>query len=117
MADAALDLAHTIVDTLDEKKGEEIVLLDLVGVCSFTDYFVICTGVSERTIKALAEDVALKVRERHGVTARAVEGKAASGWVLLDYGDVIAHLFAQEQREYYRLEDLWREGHVLVHMR
>ncbi len=113
----ALDLARTIVSTLEEKKGEDILLLDLSGVCSFTDYFVLCTGVSERTIRALGDEVQRKVKQAFNLHSRSVEGGASSGWMLLDYGDVIVHLFSSELRDYYKLEELWREGQVLVHLR
>jgi ribosome-associated protein len=116
MSETALTLSHTIVDTLEEKKGEDILLLDLRGVCSFTDYFVICTGGSERTLRALAEEVRLRLKSRYSTTARSVEGDASSGWVLIDYGDVILHLFSPALRDYYRLEDLWRDGQILLHM-
>ena len=116
MIDDGLTLSHLIVDTLEEKKGEDILLLDLVGICPFTDYFVICTGRSKRTLKSLAEEIQLRLKSQHSIMSRSVEGNAASGWVLLDYGDVILHLFSPALRDYYRLEDLWREGQVLVHM-
>ena len=116
MTETALTLSHTIVDTLEEKKGEDILLLDLKGVCSFTDYFVICTGGSERTLRALAEEVRLRLKSRYSTTSRSVEGNASSGWVLIDYGDVILHLFSPALRDYYRLEDLWRDGQILLHM-
>ena len=113
----ALSLAHTIVEVLEGKKGEEIILLDLSKICSFTDYFVICTGVSERTIQALADEVRRKLKEEYALRPSGSEGVPANGWVLLDFGDVILHLFSPDLRKYYRLEDLWREGQVLVHMR
>lgn len=116
MTQEALALAHTIVDVLEEKKGENIVLLDLVGVCSFTDYFVICTATSVRTLKALAEETRLRVKQRHTKMTFNVEGDPESGWILLDFGDVIAHLFSSTLRDYYQLEDLWREGQILLHM-
>lgn len=116
MMQEALALAHTIVDALEEKKGENIVLLDLVGVCSFTDYFVICTAGSVRTLKALAEETRLKVKQQHTMNALNIEGDPESGWILLDYGDVILHLFSSTLRDYYKLEELWREGQILLHM-
>lgn len=112
----ALTLSHSIVSILEEKKGENILLLDLVGVCSFTDYFVICTGGSKRTLKALAEEVNLRTKDSQSIISRNVEGDASSGWVLIDYGDVILHLFSTALRDYYRLEDLWREGKILLHI-
>ncbi len=116
MSSDALALAHAIVQTLEEKKGEDILLLDLLGVCSFTDYFVLCTGGSERTLRALAEEVLRKVKALAVPDLPRTEGDASSGWVLLDYGDVILHLFAPDARAYYRLEDLWRAGKVLLRL-
>lgn len=111
--DRALELARSIVEILDEHKGEDIVLLDLHGVCGFSDYFVVCTAVSERTLRSLAEAVGRGLKSRR-VLPRGQEGRASSGWVLLDYGDVIAHLFSKPVREYYRLEDVWRAGKVIL---
>ncbi len=116
MAEEPLELAHTIVEILEEKKGENILLLDLSDICSFTDYFVICSGGSERTLRGLAEVVQQKVKKDHNAHFRGVEGDASSGWVLLDYGDVILHLFAPTLRAYYQLEELWRDGQVVLHM-
>ena len=112
--DRAFSLARTIVDILDQHKGEDILLLDLRGICSFADYFVLCTGSSERSLRALSEEVVHHLKaDRRGIP-RGVEGEASSGWVLLDYGDVIAHLLSEELRRYYRLEDLWRSGKIVL---
>ncbi|OGO11361.1 MAG: ribosome silencing factor [Chloroflexi bacterium RBG_13_68_17] len=114
MPEETLALAREIVETLDEKKGEDILLLDLHGVCSFTDYFVLCTCASERTLQALADEVTRRAKGRRVIPAPRREGDASSGWVLVDCGGVILHLFTQAVREYYRLEELWRAGKVLV---
>lgn len=114
--DEGLRLARTIVDLLEAKKGEDILLLDLSGVGAFTDYFVLCTGSSERTLQALADEVSEKVKKNHRVPDSHREGGAADGWILLDYGAVVVHLFSPELRRYYRLEDLWRAGQVLLRM-
>lgn len=114
MTEEASRIAHTIVETLEERKGEDILLLDLVGVSSFTDFFVLGTGGSRRTLQALSEEVVQRVKERHQMNARSVEGDAESGWILIDFGDVILHLFSPRTREYYRLEELWREGTVVL---
>lgn len=114
MTGEPLGLAHALAEALAEKKGEDILVLDLIGVCSFTDYFVLATGVSERTLQALADDV---LRKFKGVarTGRApAEGNAGSGWILLDFGSVIVHLLSSTQRKYYQLEELWREGRVVL---
>ena len=89
-------------------------ILDLVEVCSFTDYFVLCTGSTVRMLNALADSVRSTLKKRLGLGVMKVEGDAQSGWILLDYGNVIVHLFSQDLRDYYKLEELWREGKVLV---
>jgi ribosome-associated protein len=114
MPEEIMEVARTIVASLEEKKGEDILLLDLIGVCSFTDYFILCTGTSERSIKVLAEEVRKTVKEKHSIMDQGVEGDAQSGWVLIDYGDVILHVFSQSLRDYYQLDELWREGKVLL---
>jgi ribosome-associated protein len=87
--------------------------MDLQGVVSFTDYFVICTGSSDRMLNALADGAIDKAREKHLVKARP-QGDASAGWVIVDFGNVILHVFAAEQRAYYNLEELWREGKTLL---
>lgn len=114
MPEEAENVARTIVTVLEEKKGEDILLLDLIGVCSFTDYFILCSGTSERLIKALSDEVRKVLKEKLSVVDQGVEGDAQSGWVLIDYGDVILHIFSKTLRDYYQLEDLWREGKVLL---
>ncbi len=104
-----------MVTALEEKKGEEIVLLDLKGVVPFTDFFVICTGTSNRMLNALMEAALDMVRETHQLKTR-VEGEAIDGWMLADFGDVVLHIFSLVQRDYYALEDLWSEGKVLLHV-
>jgi len=117
MAETGLELAHKIVNILEDKKGEDILLMDIAEHCSFTDYFVICSAVSDRTMKALSNEVQVGVKEALSKHAQGVEGTPDGGWMLLDYGDVILHLFSAEQRAYYKLEELWQEGTVLLHIR
>lgn len=112
--DRGLEKARSILETLEEKKGEDILLLDLIGVCSFTDYFVICTGASVRTLRALAEEVRTQMKDEFDGKIASAEGDAESGWILLDYGDVVLHLFTAPVRDFYALEELWNEGKVLV---
>ena len=114
MDDRGLEKARTIIETLEEKKGEDILLLDLIGVCTFTDYFVICTGGSTRTLRALAEQVRTRMKTEYDGAVATTEGDPESGWVLLDYGDVVLHVFTQPTREFYALEELWDDGKVLV---
>lgn len=102
------------MDVLEEKKAEAIVLLDLKGHCSFTDYFIICTGTSERHLDALAEAVDTAARKQHRLKSPRQHGQAAGGWLLLDLGDVIIHLFSAPQREHYQLEQFWSAGKVVL---
>lgn len=110
-----IDLAKTIVDALEDKKGEDIVLMDIREVAPLADYFVICTGSSNRMIDSLAQAAVQAVKEDHGVRPR-VEGMPEDGWVLADYGDVILHVFSPYRRDFYQLEDLWSEAKILLHV-
>jgi 2'-5' RNA ligase/ribosome silencing factor RsfS/YbeB/iojap len=109
----ALELAHKIVAALEDKKGEDILLLDIKDIASFTDYFVICNGTSDRMLDALAKGVLDATKQFYKKKGR-VEGQPEEGWLVLDYGDVVVHLFSPDQREYYDLEELWSDGKVLL---
>ncbi len=110
-----LELAHNIVDTLEDKKGEDIVLLDLSKLPPLTDYFVIASGSSDRTLKALLDSVVEDTVASHKLKPR-IEGHPNEGWLLADYGSVVVHLFSPAQRDYYRLQELWAEAKVLLHL-
>ncbi len=109
-----LDLAHDIVDAVESKKAENIVLLDLRPDAIIADFFVICTGNSDRQVKALADAVRETIKEKHSRLPTNIEGEGKSGWVLMDYGDVIVHIFGEEQREFFDLEGFWKQANVLV---
>jgi ribosome-associated protein len=81
---------------------------------SFADYFIICSGASERQLNALTEALDEAARKKHRRKSPRVEGQAAHGWVLVDFGSIIVHLFSAAQRKRYRLEELWRESKVIV---
>jgi len=98
---------------LEDKKGEDILLLDIKDVASFTDYFVICTGTSDRMLDALADGALDGIRTKFHKRGRK-QGEARDGWVVVDYGDVVVHLFSPDQRDYYDLEELWQDGKVLL---
>jgi len=116
MRDESLELAHAMVDVLEEKKGEDILILDLAGVADFTNLFVMCNGRSARTLKALSGEVGRVLKRKYDRMPLQVEGDSASGWILLDYGEVILHLFSPSLRDYYALEQLWAAGRVVLRM-
>jgi len=89
--------------------------LDIQGIAAFADYFVICSGTSDRMLQALADAAVERIHKAYQTSAR-VEGKPQDGWMLVDCGDVILHLFSPDRRDYYRLEELWSQGKVLVHL-
>ena len=88
-------------------------MLDLTGITSFTDFFVICTGANAKQMQAIADEVGLQLK-KHGELPISVEGKDGAEWVLCDYGDFIVHIFSPKSREYYDLERLWKQGRVMA---
>lgn len=111
-----IEVARLIVDVIADKKGEDIVLMDVREQTTIADYFVICTGTNERQLAAIVEGVREKVKEQFSVHARTVEGQAETGWVLVDFADTIVHAFRRDIRAKYALEDLWQESPVLLKM-
>lgn len=109
-------LAHKIIDIIEEKQAEDIVLLDVGDHTSIASYFVIATIDNERQAKAIEDEILLQLRMGQNLRPLGMEGVAenSGGWVLLDYGDVIIHLFTEEKRAYYRLEELWNKANVVL---
>lgn len=112
----SLELARRIVEVIADKKGEDVLLLDIRDISILADYFVVGSVTSERQAKAIIEGVKQETKQAFDVRPLHVEGESATGWVLMDYGDVVVHLFAPEVRAYYDLEGLWREGRIVVRM-
>ncbi len=106
-------MARKAVEAASDKQAADIVLLDARKVCSFADYFVICTGETERQIRAIFDEIEHTLK-KEGVLPSHHEGTADSGWLLLDYGDVIMHIFATFEREYYQLDKLWSEASLVL---
>ena len=106
-------MARFIVDVAADKLAEDIVLLDLRGLAPFADYFVIMSAESSRQIEGLEEDLTQSLKEG-GVPRHRREGTPASGWVLLDFSDVIVHIFSPDEREFYDLERLWGRAPQVV---
>jgi ribosome-associated protein len=111
----SLTLAERIADLLSDRQAQDIVLMDIGKVSTFTDYFVIATVINTRQMTAIIDALDSDLRG-DGVKPRKTEGAADSGWVLIDFNDAIVHLFSPEQREYYNLEELWAKGVSVVHM-
>ena len=93
-----------------DKKAIDVVELDLRGVLGYTDYFLVCSGNTGRQAKAIHDGIMEGLKREHDMLPRKVEGSAGGGWILMDYFDVIVHIFTPETREFYRLEQLWGEA-------
>jgi ribosome-associated protein len=109
----ALDTARRVVELAEDKKAGDIVLLGLAELTTVADYFVICSGGSERQLEAIADGIIDGLR-RDGIRPIGREGTAASHWVLLDFGGVIVHIFTPPEREYYGLERHWSEAKTVL---
>jgi ribosome-associated protein len=101
------------VEAASDKQARDIVLLDVRAMCSFADYFVICAADAERQIRAVYDEIEQNLK-REGVSPHHHEGTIDSGWLLLDYGDVIVHIFGASEREYYRLDELWHRAETVL---
>ena len=102
-------LARKIAAYAAEKKAIDIVELDLRGVLEYTDFFVVCSGNTDRQTKAIHDGIHFGMKKEHGVLPRRVEGVSEANWILMDYLDVIVHVFTPETRAFYALERLWGE--------
>jgi ribosome-associated protein len=109
----AADLAHRIVEIASDKKGNDIVLLRTAELTTMADFFVIMSGRSDRQVQALAGAIVDELRDE-GIKPLGTEGRASARWVLLDYGSVIVHVFAPEERDFYGLERLWSAATQVV---
>ncbi|MBA3407292.1 MAG: ribosome silencing factor [Solirubrobacterales bacterium] len=103
-------LARVIADFAADKKAIDVAELDLRGVLGYTDFFVVCTGNTDRQAKAIHDGIHFGLKQEHGLLPRRVEGLGEARWILMDYLDVIVHVFTPEAREFYRLEQLWGEA-------
>jgi ribosome-associated protein len=108
------EIAQTIAEYASDRKALDIVQLDLRGLISYTDYFVVCTGRSDRQVKAIHDGIHLGMKNEHGMLPSRVEGVTQGDWILMDYLDVLVHVFTPETRDYYRLEQLWGEAPALA---
>jgi ribosome-associated protein len=103
-------LARQIAEYAADKKAIDIAELDLRGVLGYTDFFVVCSGNTDRQTKAIHDGIHQGLKNDHGLLPRRVEGLGEARWILMDYLDVIVHVFTPDAREFYRLEQLWGEA-------
>ncbi len=106
----SLTIAKTCATHADEIQAEDIIILDLRGISTLADYFVICTATSLPHLKAVNRDIRLKTEEEIGEKPRSSEGDVSSMWLVIDYVDVVVHVFHEEKRYLYALEDLWSDA-------
>ena len=103
------ELARAVADLAADKKAIDLVELDVAGILDYTDRFIICSGNTDRQTKAIADGISEGLKKDHGIAPRRVEGLPEARWILMDYLDVIVHVFTPDTRAYYRLEQLWGE--------
>jgi ribosome-associated protein len=103
-------MLSAIVELSVDRKAQDIVSMDLRAISGFADYFLICSGRSDRQCKAIHDAIHLGMKTNHGLLPSRVEGLSEGRWILMDYLDVVVHVFTPETREYYRLEQLWGEA-------
>jgi ribosome-associated protein len=107
---SSTELSLLIANAAERKKAEDVVVLDLRGISTFTEFYVICSGNSEPQLKAIVEEIQEVLRKEADVRARRVDGFPYSQWVVADFGDVIVHVFHESKRHHYALEDLWSDA-------
>ncbi|HUI78935.1 MAG TPA: ribosome silencing factor [Bryobacteraceae bacterium] len=98
----------------ESKKATDIKVLDLTGITSFADYFVICTGANQRQIQAISDEVSVQLKQQASELPISLEGYTQADWILADYGDLLIHIFSPKAREYYDLERLWRSAKTVA---
>lgn len=103
-------LAARCAELAADKKAEHLVALDLRGISNFTDFFVICSGTSEPHLKAIASEIEVRLKQDNKVTPSAVDGYPMSQWIVINYSDVVVHIFHEQKRAFYSLEDLWSDA-------
>lgn len=103
------ELIQSIVSSLEEKKAEDILIIDIADICSFANYFVIANGLNTNQIQSMADEIENNLKPLYS-GEHAIEGYRNANWILLDYGDIIIHLFNRESRDFYKLEKNWKDG-------
>lgn len=112
MTDISKEMARLAYDALDDKKAEDIKVISIGDITSIADYFIIANGTNSSQVSSLVDNVQEKL-SRNGYEPKRVEGVRSSNWVLIDYGDIVVHVFSKEDRLFYDLERIWRDGKLL----
>lgn len=107
-----LDIVKTAVEALKDKKAEDVTVIDITEVSSIADYFIIADGTNQNQLTAM-QDAVDEAVYKAGMQVKQVEGNSKSTWILMDYQDIIVHLFSKEDRLFYDLERIWRDGKVI----
>lgn len=110
----ALETAQLCAKYADDKKAENIVLLDLRGLSPVTDFFVICSVGSSPQLRAVRDEVVVQMREQHGMKPMFVDGSFDSQWIIINFPNVLVHVLSEEKREFYSLEELWGDAPVVA---
>ncbi|HWI21113.1 MAG TPA: ribosome silencing factor [Baekduia sp.] len=103
------EMAVAVAGYAADKKAIDLAVLDLRGVAAYTDFFIVCSGGSDRQVKAIHDGIHLGMKNEHGQIPTRVEGMPQASWVVMDYSDVVVHAFTPDMRDFYRLEQLWGE--------
>ena len=109
----AIELARRVVEIASDKQAQDIVLLDVRGIASFADFFILMSGETERHLSAIHDEINSALK-KEGLKTCHREGDTDSGWLLADYGDVIVHIFAAAERQYYSLDELWSQAKAVM---
>jgi ribosome-associated protein len=111
----ALDTAHAVVEVASDKLASDIVLFDMCGLCGYADYIVLVNGESPRQLDAIADEVVHALKQK-GTSLAHREGTSVSGWLLLDFRDVVVHIFAPNERAYYKLDTMWSTARPIMRL-
>ncbi|MGH9341709.1 MAG: ribosome silencing factor [Acidobacteriota bacterium] len=104
------EVIKRVYQAIDDKKGEEVMILDVSAISSFTDFFVICHGNNERQNQAICDEIREKLKKEMKINPAHIEGYQQADWILMDYLDFVVHIFSQQARQFYKLEKLWSDG-------
>lgn len=108
--DSVKRILRLICEAIEEKKGDDILVLDLSGIASFTDFFILCQGYNQRQNQAICDQIRERLKREEGILPSHIEGYDNAEWILMDYLGCVVHIFSPESRRFYKLERLWADG-------